>query len=123
MANQFNNTELKASFSVDLLQNDSSISEISTDISLMVVELLFPDAPDGQGTVFTSIDSLEKVRLAIENEDDSNLKWTEWDLGNVTSASAISLLSGYAPTAIKFSNTSLTASTVTFNFRGIFGGR
>ena len=75
----YNNIELKASYSIDLNQADSEVLQLSTDISLIIVELLFPNDPNGSGTVYTSIDSLKKIRDAILDEDDSSIHWTEWE--------------------------------------------
>jgi len=123
MATVYNTEAIRTSYSVDLAQGDIEINELYTDLSSIIVECAFPDDPNGSGTVYTSLDSVERVRQAIADEDDSDLTWTEWDLTSVTPASDPKLLVGYAPTAIKFENDSAGAYTVRFNFRGTYGGR
>lgn len=121
MAVTFKPDEVKSTYTVDLEQGDEAIIILSSLVSIMEIEIIFPDDPNGSGIVYTSIDGLEKLRIMIEEEDETGITWTAWPLGNVTPASSSNSLSGYAPLAMKFVNNSSGAYIVRINVRGIFG--
>lgn len=120
MANIYVTDEKKNSYSVDVEQNDSVIFIISSIVSKIEVELIFLDDPNGEATVYTSIDDLERLRDMIENEDETGITWTQWYLGDLTAASSDKIGVGNAPLALKFSNDSAGSYTVRFNYRGVF---
>jgi hypothetical protein len=109
---------VKGSYSVDIPTGDSHVFEVAMDVSTTLVELIFPTGT-GSGTVYASLDSLDKIRTMIADEDETGITWTKWDLGDVTNASSDKIGTAYAPCSFKFTN--LGATTIRFNFRGIFG--
>jgi hypothetical protein len=109
------------SYSVDVAQGDEVIFMIFGNISIAVVELIFLNAPNGTGTVYTSLDSYSKIRTALLNSNDAGITWTKWAAGDMTAITTDKIASAHAPTAMKFTNSSSGAYTIRYNFRGLYG--